>query len=163
MSLKARAAFAQQQTSSKHHTVSSKCTRFGNPSQVRSQELEAQYAATTAELQELSGKHKALEARNLLLEKLVQLNKQHQQPEPTAECQDKVRSGDTLPVHYHSITGHQLSVLLLPSSICFARALSPCLESLAPVPLMPCCMHSRVIGCYRGFHVEPVHPSLNQS
>ena len=91
-------------TSCKHHTVSSKCTRFGNPAQVRSQELEAQYAATTAELQELSGKHKALEARNLLLEKLVQLNKQHQQPEPSAVSRDDVRIGDTLEICLFIVT-----------------------------------------------------------
>lgn len=48
--------------------------------QVRSQELEVQFAATTAELQDLKSKQKTLEARNLLLEKLVQLSKQQQQP-----------------------------------------------------------------------------------
>lgn len=44
--------------------------------QVRSHEIEAEFAATTAELRELKTKQKALEARNLLLEKLVKLNKQ---------------------------------------------------------------------------------------
>ena len=64
--------------------------------QVRSQELESQFAATTAELEELSRKHKALESRNLLLERLVQLNKEQQQQQPQQlvpdmDCQDNVR------------------------------------------------------------------------
>lgn len=52
---------------------------------MRSQELEVQFSATTAELQELKSKQKTLEARNLLLEKLVQLSKQQPVTEVAAE------------------------------------------------------------------------------
>ena len=60
--------------------------------QVRSQDLEVQFAATTAELQQLKGKQKTLEARNLLLEKLVQLSKQQQQPASDLAAQSNVSS-----------------------------------------------------------------------
>ena len=53
--------------------------------QARSKEHEAQFAATSAELEALKGKQKALEARNLLLEKLVSINKQQQQQQPRME------------------------------------------------------------------------------
>ena len=56
-----------------HHQAASSAV------QARSKEHEAQFAATTAELEALKGKQKALEARNLLLEKLVSINKQQQQ------------------------------------------------------------------------------------
>lgn len=47
--------------------------------QARSKDIETQFAATTAELEALKTKQKALEARNLLLEKLVRFNKKQQQ------------------------------------------------------------------------------------
>lgn len=49
-------------------------------SQVKSQTLEVKFAEVTAELQELRDRQKPLEARNALLEKLMQLNKQSLQP-----------------------------------------------------------------------------------
>ena len=59
--------------------------------QARSQELEVQFASTTAELKELKAKQKALESRNILLERMVQLNKQHQQPKSAAIADSNVR------------------------------------------------------------------------
>lgn len=50
----------------------------------RAEGTEAQLAVTSAELQELQNKQKALEARNSLLEKMVQLNQTTQQPERQA-------------------------------------------------------------------------------
>ena len=58
--------------------------------QARSKEIEAQFAATTAELEALKTKQKALEARNLLLEKLVQFNKRQQQTGLDDSTQDQV-------------------------------------------------------------------------
>ena len=53
----------------------------------RAEGAEAQLAVTSAELQELQNKQKALQARNSLLEKIVQLEQpQHQQQQP-AETQ----------------------------------------------------------------------------
>lgn len=48
------------------------------------QGTEAQLAVTSAELQQLQDKQKALEARNSLLEKVVQLNQTTQKPERRA-------------------------------------------------------------------------------
>ena len=52
----------------------------------RAEGAEAQLAVTYAELQELQNKQKALQARNSLLEKIVQLEKPQQQQQP-AETQ----------------------------------------------------------------------------
>lgn len=49
---------------------------------MKSQTLEDRLAETTAELQELRDRQKPLEARNALLEKLMQLNKQSLQQSP---------------------------------------------------------------------------------
>ena len=48
------------------------------PLQVKMQELNTQFAETTRQLEELKVKQKSLEARNVLLEKLMHLNQQNQ-------------------------------------------------------------------------------------
>ena len=46
--------------------------------QVKSQTLENEFAETKAQLEELKDRQKQLEARNVLLEKVMKLNKQPQ-------------------------------------------------------------------------------------
>lgn len=60
--------------------------------QEQSQQLEAQHAASVAELQELKQKQKSLEARNMLLEKLMQMNKESEPLTPAATTADDVRA-----------------------------------------------------------------------
>ena len=52
--------------------------------QARSQAVEAQLASTTAELRELKSRQHQLEVRNMLLEKVSQLNKS---TDPQSSCE----------------------------------------------------------------------------
>lgn len=52
-------------------------TQGSNLLQARSDELEARVKATSARLEEMTRKQKSLEARNTMLEKLIDLDKQH--------------------------------------------------------------------------------------
>ena len=53
--------------------------------QARSQAVEAQLASTTAELRELKSRQQQLEVRNMLLEKVSQLNKNQTDPQSSNE------------------------------------------------------------------------------
>ena len=67
--------------------------------QVHTHELEAQLSAATAELQELKSKQRALESRNLLLEKMVQFSKQNKtQPEVPAQLCMHVMLSEAAPM-----------------------------------------------------------------
>lgn len=98
--------------------------------QVRSQDLEVQFAATTAELQQLKGKQKTLEARNLLLEKLVQLSKQQQQPASDLAAPSNVSCfadviGQIALSHHSNSSVHVSMVLTLCShDICACEAVA---------------------------------------
>jgi len=58
---------------------------------VKSQTLEAEFAETKAQLEELKGRQKQLEIRNTLLEKVTQFNQQQPQ-QPPLEDKDQVNA-----------------------------------------------------------------------
>ena len=76
--------------------------------QVRSATVESQLAETTAQLQELREKQKSLEARNILLEKLMKLNKQSADAQAPAKVNaDEVTYHcDVDVVHHHHHHSH---------------------------------------------------------
>ena len=61
-------------TTDRSHTPSAQAWSY----QVKSQTLENEFAETKAQLEELKDRQKQLEARNVLLEKVMQLNNQSQ-------------------------------------------------------------------------------------
>jgi len=72
------------------YRITSERNIFG---QEKSHTLEAQLAETTAQLQELKDRQKPLEARNALLEKLMQLNKRSlQTPVASTPSGEEARS-----------------------------------------------------------------------
>ena len=74
---------------------------------MKSQTLEVELAETKAQLEELKGRHKQLEIRNTLLEKVTQFN---QQQPPPVEDKDQVNA------HAECCAPPSLSIPGLPSA-----------------------------------------------